>query len=640
MACGRCLKACSRGARRVVDGLPRVRAILDAGDSVAMLAPSFPAGYPQWKPGQVIAALRRAGFSAVTEVAFGADLVTREYARGFAADPDRLVITSACPASVAYIRKYAVNVVPYVAKILSPMAAMGKALKLRLRPGCRPVFIGPCTAKLEEILDPEVAPWVDGAITFQDMNALFSSCHIDPGTLPEEGFDGPPSNSGGAYPIPLGLVHAAGIPSDPIEDRVHSILTVESYIDIVHDLDRRIVEGRMEQLGARFFDVLYCRGCIAGPLLDSTESFLRRKERITAFYRAHNTPENRARAEVALNELSDLDVSRSFTADPQVTPMPTEEEIRQILARTGKLRPEDELNCRTCGYRSCRDKATAVFQGLAEEDMCLPYLIERLEGMVLKVNQSSQQLTQAHDQLLRAERLASMGQLAAGVAHEVNNPLGVILLYANIICEQVSASETLHEDARMILSEARRCKNIVSGLLDFARQNRVNRTRFEVPAFLDESIRIVRAQLDAREVSGIDYVTRFAPDLPLAHLDRDQMLQVLTNLIRNAAEIMCDHGTITVSADLDVATDELCIRVSDTGPGIPPEHMNLLFSPFFSTRPGGRGTGLGLPICYGITKLHRGTINASNNVPGPGATFEVRVPASPVDVEADAEVVS
>ena len=342
VACGRCLKACSRGARRVVDSLPPVRALIDGGAAVAMLAPSFPAAFPQWKPGQVIAALRHAGFAAVTEVAFGADLVTREYARGFAADPDRLVITSACPASVAYIRKYAVNVVPYIAPILSPMAAMGKALKLRLRPGCRPVFIGPCTAKLEEILDPEVTPWVDGAMTFQDMNALFAACGIDPGTLPEEDFDGPPSNAGGAYPIPLGLVHAAGIPSDPIEDRVHFILTVESYIDIVHDLDRRIAEGRMDHLGARFFDVLYCRGCIAGPLLDSTESFLRRKERITAFYRAHHTPEKRARAQLALDELADLDMSRSFTADPQVTPMPTEEEIRQILARTGKLRPEDE----------------------------------------------------------------------------------------------------------------------------------------------------------------------------------------------------------------------------------------------------------------------------------------------------------
>jgi len=261
--------------------------------------------------------------------------------------------------------------------------------------------------------------------------------------------------------------------------------------------------------------------------------------------------------------------------------------------------------------------------------MCLPYLVERLEGMVQSLNRSHQELTDAQAQLIRSERLASMGQLAAGIAHEVNNPLGTILIYAHLLRDQVDSGtavtpEGLRSDVQMILGEATRCRGIVGGLLDFARQNKVTCSHVDVRTLIDEAVNIVRAGRD----ESIKYEVVASDTLPQAWLDRDQMLQVLLNIIRNAVELMPTGGKVTVQADFLEQRRELRIRIRDTGPGISPENMVKLFTPFFTTKPVGKGTGLGLPICYGIVKMHRGTITAQNNEDGPGATFEIVLPSS------------
>ncbi len=623
VACGRCLKVCPNGAKKLADGLAAVRALLDTGGAVALVAPSFPAAYPEWEPGQVVAALRRAGFAGVHEVAFGADLVSAVHQRLYRDDPERLTLTSACPAVVGYVEKYAPELVPHLAPVLSPMAALGKALKTRLAPGCRTVFLGPCSAKIREADDEQVRPWIDAVFTFGELRQLLSERGLDPARLPTEDFDPPRSLRGGAYPLPGGLSWAAGLPSDLLDSAVHATIGIDDFVDSLERLRTRVQRQRLDEIDARFFDVLFCKGCLQGPVMNGDESPLRRRERVVRYLRTRPTP-SRSEWQAELDRLAGLDVARSFVAGPQVHAEPSEQELREILARTGKQRPEDELNCRACGYRSCRDKAVAVHQGLAEVEMCLPFLISRLEATVDKLNRSHEQLTEAQAQLLRSERLASMGQLAAGIAHEVNNPLGSILIYAHLLCEDLAGDAERRADAELILREANRCRSIVGGLLDFARQSKVERAAVNLRELAEEAGRNVAAQVgDPRLVLRV----QAPPDLPPAQVDRDQLLQVLLNLVRNAADAMPQGGTVTLGLAHATATAEHVIEVSDTGPGIPAEHMDKLFSPFFTTKPVGRGTGLGLPICYGIVKMHRGTISARNH--GRGATFEVRLPASP-----------
>lgn len=619
------MKICSQKVKRIVDNLPVVQSILSGPDPVVMLAPSFAAAFLDLRPGQVIAALRKCGFSAVYEVAFGADLVSRVYEKLYNEDPVRMLITTPCPAAVFYIEKYAVDLMPYLSPVLSPMAAMGKALKLRLRPGCQAVFAGPCTSKIREIREPDVRPWVDAVMTFSEVEELIRQKGIDPGELSDEEFDPPHSYLGGIYPMEGGLIRVAELPTDIFQNAVHHVAGRGEFTDLINKLTTRIKQNKLGELQTRFFDVLFCQGCIDGPVMPERESRLRRKERVVEYLRSRR-PVSQAAWDYTIRSLLDLDFGRTYKADPQMHVIPSDEEIRRVLAQTNKLTPEQELNCGACGYKSCREKAIAVFNGVAEVNMCLPYMIEKLEATVKSLHQSYEKLTETQTQLIRSERLASMGQMAAGIAHEVNNPLGTILIYAHLLKEHPELSGAFQSDVNMIIQEAIRCKGIVSGLLDFARQTKVTLVPVHLSELLEKAAETTRAQALAQEPS-VNILVQVPSDLPAAYVDRDQMMQVILNLIRNSMEAMPNGGTITVGAEYLGSSSEFRITIKDEGTGIAPDHMEKLFSPFFTTKPVGKGTGLGLAICYGIVKMHRGQIRARNNAERAGAIFEILLPA-------------
>ena len=624
IGCGQCVRVCSQGVKRITDNLPAVLSLLRQGNAVVMVAPSFPAAFPTLRPGQIIAALRHSGFLGVFEVAFGADLVSLEYHRLYSEDPTRTMISTPCPATVTYIQKFAVELLPFLAPILSPMAAMGKALKTRLHPGCSTVFLGPCTAKVCEIQDPEVAPWVDAVMTFKEVFDLFRERNVNPFDQEDEDFNPPHSQMGSIYPIAGGLVQVSDLPSGVDQNAVYQVVGRGEFIDLVDKLKQRISRKTMDILETRFFDVLFCQGCIEGPAMPEEESLVRRKERIVD-YLWSRTPVSQSQRESILSKLSDLDFSRTFKSDEQSNGMPGEEEIRRVLAMTNKFTPEQELNCGACGYRSCREKAIAVINGIAEVEMCLPYLIEKLEAMIGRLHLSHEQLEEAQTQLIRSERLASMGQMAAGIAHEVNNPLGTILVYGHLIKDNPQCPAELRNDLDMILKEATRCRTIVSGLLDFSRQSKATKSEVDIGKLIEDATRIIRSQIGD---APIEIEVETQKDIPPVSVDRDQMHQVLVNLMKNSCESMPSGGKITASVRWNERSREFHISIRDTGPGIRPENMSKLFSPFFTTKPIGKGTGLGLSICYGIVKMHHGRILASNNDPAPGAAFDVFLPSN------------
>jgi len=317
-----------------------------------------------------------------------------------------------------------------------------------------------------------------------------------------------------------------------------------------------------------------------------------------------------------------MDLSRTFLAMDQRILVPFEEELALILAHMGKLTAQDELNCGACGYDTCREHAMAIFKGLAESEMCLPYTIEQLRQTVKKLEFSNTALASAQEALMQSEKLASMGQLAAGIAHEVNNPLGVVLMYAHLLLEQSDQGSGQHEDLSMIAQQADRCKTIVQGLLHFARQNKLSLQACDANEIVEDALRGVAMPQNVR----VD--TSSATMDALAELDRDQTIQVLTNLITNAVAAMPDGGKLTVATAGDDKTVQF--TVSDTGIGIPKENLGKIFEPFFTTKQMGKGTGLGLAITYGIVKMHRGDIavlsNANPAAGSTGTTFTVKLP--------------
>jgi signal transduction histidine kinase len=305
-------------------------------------------------------------------------------------------------------------------------------------------------------------------------------------------------------------------------------------------------------------------------------------------------------------------------------PQPSEDEIQAALVSMHKYPAENQLNCGACGYPSCREKAIAVCQGLAEPEMCLPYLVEELEATCKRLQQSHEELASAQQRLVQTERLASMGQLSAGVAHEINNPLGTILLYSHMLMTQLREGDAQRPDIQMIVSEATRCKGIVRGLLDFARQSRVAKEPTNLATMVDDVLTILSAKANAM---GVSLTGKVAENVPTMMIDAAQIKQMLVNLVDNGIDAIAGAGEVRIDACLSQRGDAVEIKVTDTGCGIPPEDLSKVFTPFFTTKAMGKGTGLGLAIAYGIVKMHSGDISVDSDV-SKGTTFSIRLPVN------------
>jgi signal transduction histidine kinase len=248
----------------------------------------------------------------------------------------------------------------------------------------------------------------------------------------------------------------------------------------------------------------------------------------------------------------------------------------------------------------------------------LTRLYEHLQARNRELYEAMHELQETQEQLIQKEKLASVGQLAAGVAHEINNPLSSILLYADIICQEIPEQNAQQrQDLEMILKEATRCRTIVNDLLSFSRQNEVLAQPTDLNALLREIAQEVTIQERFR---GVDIQTDLDPALPTIEADPFQLRQVFCNLMNNAADAMPGGGTLTLRTKRGPWSGFITAEAQDTGEGISEENMKKLFTPFFTTKPMGKGTGLGLAIIYGIVKMHRGQIGVESEV-GKGTTF-------------------
>jgi two-component system NtrC family sensor kinase len=231
-------------------------------------------------------------------------------------------------------------------------------------------------------------------------------------------------------------------------------------------------------------------------------------------------------------------------------------------------------------------------------------------------------LHRAHQQLARTEKLTALGEMAAGVAHEINNPLGGILLYSNLVLEDIPPDSPARENMQKIIYQTNRTKRIVQGLLDFARTPTGEMLPLNINSVIESSLSLVK---DQSMFHGIEINTRFAEDLPEVTGDKSRLEDVFLNLFINAADAMKGGGTLTITT-MQGTDNSVKILISDTGKGIEEKDLPHIFEPFFTTKEPGQGTGLGLPIAYGIIRKHNGSIDAESE-PGKGTTFIVSLPA-------------
>ena len=610
IACGNCTKVCSQGAKVFLNTTDRVVKLLESDPKVAaIIAPSFPAEFSDIPDYHILIGMIKAlGFKFVAEVSFGADLVADRYKK-LVSEGKKFYISSDCPSIVSYVKFYHPALVDNLAPIVSPMVAMSRVVHEKYGKDTKIVFIGPCVAKKAESSE------IDEAITFTELRDMLADKGIATETVIPEDFDQPVGGRGAIFPVARGLLQTAKISDNAITG---NIIAAEGRIDF---------QGALKEFEAgliknQHMELLCCEGCIMGPGLSKNGKQYNRRSLVSSYANSKMQNIDSESWQKSFDEFAELDLSAIHNPKDQRIESLNENDVNDILIKMGKKTKKDQLDCGACGYESCVEHAIAIKKGLAEVEMFLPYTIEKLHKSVKDLALSNEKLSSMKQALKQSEKLAHMGQLSAGIAHELNNPLGVVIMYSNILLEEAKAEDPVREDLKLIVDQAARCKKIVGGLLNFARKNQVNHQMVSIKELVNHSLEslIIPAKV---KINIDDRTTN-----PEAMLDQEQMMQVLTNLIKNAFDAMPAGGTVNIKME-DTLSDVIIV-ISDTGTGIKEEDRAKIFEPFFTTKSIGQGTGLGLATAYGIVKMHKGQITAdSNNNPSKGATgtsFKIVLP--------------
>lgn len=355
--CGNCINVCPQNAKTVHSEADDVMELLSSGQMViASVAPSFISSFKLSSFSQMEHALLQLGFSYCEETAVGAAAVTAEYKRLLESGVYRNLISSACPAINRFVQTYYPETLKYLAPVDSPMLAHAKILKKKF-PDARIVFIGPCIAKKREGRESGI---IDGVLTFEDLKNLLEKKGIS-FQKTVESQESAPVASARIYPISRGIIRSfCG--------------TVPGYDYVAAEgigKCRDILEN-MDHMSGMFFELNCCEyACINGPC-----SLIKRGSAVEADAKVRRYAESSLEAGV-----ESVDLRKSFERIHVKSYTPSEAQIREILAKTGKVKPEDELNCGACGYSSCREKAWAVANGYADVEMCIPYMRSRAESM-------------------------------------------------------------------------------------------------------------------------------------------------------------------------------------------------------------------------------------------------------------------
>ena len=356
--CGQCFVVCPQNAKQIVDETEKVRVLLQSGNPVVVsLAPSFVANYEGVGIGAMKEALQKLGFYDVEETAIGATIVKNEYERMLKEEGRDIVISSCCHSVNLLIQKYFPAELEYLADVMSPMQAHCQDIKKRF-PNAKTVFIGPCVSKKDEAEHYEGI--VDAVLTFEELTNWLKEAGIEL----KQDMDSNEESRARFFPTTGGILKTMA--QDAPGYTYIAIDGVENCIDALKDIE----SGKIHKC---FIEMSACVGsCIGGPVMEKYHRTSAIKDYITISNYA-------GEKDFDVVQPSTSEISKHFEYIEHRLQMPSETEIFNVLRQMGKFKPSDELNCGSCGYNTCREKAIAICQGKAEISMCLPYLKDKAE---------------------------------------------------------------------------------------------------------------------------------------------------------------------------------------------------------------------------------------------------------------------
>ena len=443
IGCGKCVQICSQNAKVIADAIQETENHLKGKDPVvAVLGCSFAAFFHDLQPARMVTALKKLGFDEVLEGAAGAELIAPEYRKLIEQNLDHTLLSSHCPSIVDLIERHFPQLLKNLVPVVSPMIAIGRFIRARRKDRVRIVYISSCIGGKFEIESESIAGAIDTVLAYNELNLMLKRKNIDPYRLKKTPMSGLPTSVGRSFSIVGGPFTNFGIINDGLDPEFISTVGEQNSLEVIRDLAAK-------RISPRLVDVRFCKsGCICGPS---------RTNRLTSFSKRNliiNYLNQDIPYETSAHYLDDSaapQLGRTFSNKQRQLDRPSGETIKRILLETDKFSEQDELNCGSCGYPTCREHAVAVYQGLADTRMCLPYSLHRLEQDRSKLEQKYALARRALDQEYAGTRIIGDDRHTQGVLNLIKQvgptPTTVLIRGESGTGKELTA-RAIHEDSQ------------------------------------------------------------------------------------------------------------------------------------------------------------------------------------------------
>lgn len=454
IGCGLCYVSCSPHAIEFRDSKEEVKKLLSSGSkTAALIEPSIASEFDDITDyRKFVAMIRALGFDYVHEVSFGVDLIAAKYVDLFSKAGGKYYITANCPAIVKLIEKYHPELTPNLAPLVSPMIATAMVVKELYGPEVATVEVGPCIDAKDEARLYKSGKLVNSVLTFIELRELFDESGIQERLVKMSEFDPPYGYWGALYPVPAGIIQAAGIKRDMVSGKVITASGKEDILEAINDYDKYIDTIH------HHFNLFFCHGCLLGPGMEHHKERFRRRALVSRYTEKRINLLDKDRWQKDMDRWLKLDLTRSFTPDDQRIPDPPEEAINEVLKIIGRYDQGERLDCGACGYKSCRDFASTVAKGLAIPEMCHTYNLRNKQEYIETLRQTNRKLAETKKALKESEELAQREkEIAQSTSDMMNNmleklPTGVVIVdnSLKILHSNKSFINSIGEDAKTV----------------------------------------------------------------------------------------------------------------------------------------------------------------------------------------------
>ena len=398
IGCGSCLSVCASNAISHFSDKDYVIELLASGNKVAAIVdPTISGEFPDIQDyRKFVEMIRQLGFTYVSEISFGVDLVAKKYRELFENFKGKYYLAANCPSLVSFVEKFYPELTENLAPIVTPMTAMAKVVRKSFGKDVRVVCFGPCLSAKYDAGIFEDDGKVDAVLTFKELRALFSKFNIKEGKVEYSDFDPPIGNLGSLYPLPNGFAYAAGINSDLLSGNTISASGKENMMQAVEEF------SQSTEIIKKHFSLFYDQGCLMGPgTTDPSQKFLRRSM-VLAYSKKRLNEFDIRKWEKELEKYALLDLTRKFIKDDQRLPIPSEDRLEEIMKSLGKDM-DDRSSCSACGFKTCKDFAISISQGLSKPEMCQTFALKNKTEYIKTLKNNNDKLKKQNELLVETE---------------------------------------------------------------------------------------------------------------------------------------------------------------------------------------------------------------------------------------------